>query len=86
MAKWVLVDALNLAFRCFYAVPDLSRSDGLPTNALHGWVRSLWRLQDEFAPERTVVVFDLGEDRRKRELLPEYKEQRKEMPEGPAPI
>ncbi len=82
MAKWVVFDALNLAFRCFYAIPELTRNDGFPTNALHGWVRSLWRVSDEYAPKNSVVVFDVGEDKRKKELLPEYKEHRKEMPEA----
>ena len=82
MGKWVLVDALNLAYRCFYAVPALSRSDGFPTNALHGWVRSLWMLADQQEPDTLLIVFDLGEDPNKKRLLPEYKENRKEMPEA----
>ena len=82
MTRWLLFDGMNLAFRCFHAVPELNRSDGFPTNALHGWVRSLWRVSDEYAPARSIVVFDFGEDRKKKELLPAYKENRKEMPEG----
>ncbi len=82
MAGWILFDGMNLAFRCFHAVPELARSDGFPTNALHGWVRSLWRVQDEHRPEDAVVVFDFGEDPKKKELLPAYKENRKAMPEG----
>ena len=81
MAKWLLVDGFNLAYRCFFAIPELSRSDGFPTNALHGWVKSLWRLEDQEKPQRVVVFFDLGGAQDKLALLPEYKAQREEMPE-----
>ena len=38
--KYLLIDGFNIAYRCFFAIPDLSRADGFPTNALHGWVKS----------------------------------------------
>lgn len=81
MGKWLVVDGYNLVFRSFYAIPRLSRSDGFPTNAIHGWLRSLWKLSDEENPEEILVVFDLGDDQEKLALLPEYKADRAEMPE-----
>ncbi len=81
MAKWLLFDGMNLAYRAYHAVPELTRSDGFPTNALHGWVRSLLRVRDEYSPVEAIVIFDFGEDRKKKELLPAYKENRKAMPE-----
>jgi DNA polymerase-1 len=80
MAKWLLVDGFNLAYRCFFAVPELARSDGFPTNAVHGWVKSLWRLADQEKPAATLVFFDLGGAHDRLALLPEYKAQREEMP------
>ena len=82
MAKWLLVDGFNLAYRCFFAIPELSRTDGFPTNALHGWVKSLWRLSDQEKPDGVVVFFDLGGAQDRLLLLPEYKAQREEMPEA----
>ena len=82
MAKWLLVDGFNLAYRCFFAVPELSRADGFPTNALHGWVKSLWRLSDQEKPTGTVVFFDLGGAQDRLALHPEYKAHRDEMPEA----
>ncbi len=82
MAKWLLIDGFNLAYRCFFAVPELTRSDGFPTNALHGWVKSIWKLQDQEHPEATLVFFDLGGAQDRLALLPEYKAQREEMPEA----
>lgn len=82
MAKWLLIDGFNLAYRCFHAVPELTRADGFPTNALHGWVKSLWKLADQEKPDGTLVFFDLGGSQDRLLLLPEYKAQREEMPEA----
>jgi len=82
MSKWLLVDGFNLAYRCFFAVPELTRADGFPTNAVHGWVKSLWRLQDQEKPDATLVFFDLGGAQDRLALHPEYKAQRAEMPES----
>jgi len=81
MAKYLLVDGFNMAFRAFYAVHELTRSDGFPTNALYGWVRSFWKLLDNESPDETIVFFDLGGAQAKLELLPEYKANRGETPE-----
>ncbi len=82
MAKWLLVDGYNLAYRAFHAIPELTRADGFPTNALHGWVKTLWRLWDQERPAACVVFFDLGGAQDRLALLPEYKAQREEMPEA----
>jgi DNA polymerase-1 len=82
MAKWLLVDGYNLAYRCFFAIPELTRADGFPTNALHGWVKSIWRLSDQEKPDGIVVFFDLGGAQDRLALLPEYKAHREEMPEA----
>jgi len=81
MAKWLLVDGYNMAFRAFYGMPELTRADGFPTGALHGWVKTMWRLQDQEKPDAMVVFFDLGGSQDRLALHPEYKAQRKETPE-----
>lgn len=80
--KWLLVDGYNLAFRAFHGMPELTRADGFPTGALHGWVKTLWRLQDDQRPDATLVFFDLGGAQDRLALHPEYKAQRKETPEA----
>ena len=82
MAKWLLVDGFNLAYRCFFAIPELTRTDGFPTNALHGWVKSIWRLLDQEKPDGSLVFFDLGGAQDRLALHPEYKAHRQEMPEA----
>lgn len=82
MAKTLLLDGFNLAFRSYYALPDLTRSDGFPTGALHGWIKTLWKLEDMENPDRIIVFFDEGGSTRHQALLPEYKANRTEMPEA----
>lgn len=80
MSKWLLVDGFNLAYRCFHALPELTRADGFPTGALHGWVKSLWKLADLEKPDATLVFFDLGGAKDREALLAQYKANRPEMP------
>ncbi|MBE7540176.1 MAG: 5'-3' exonuclease [Opitutaceae bacterium] len=82
MAKWLLIDGFNLAYRCFFAIPELTRADGFPTNALHGWVKSIWKLEDQEKPDGILVFFDLGGAQERLALHPEYKAQREEMPDA----
>lgn len=81
MAKWLLVDGYNMAFRAFYGMPELTRTDGFPTGALHGWIKTLWRLQDQEKPDGMLVFFDLGGSQDRLALHPGYKAQRKDTPE-----
>ena len=82
MAKWLLIDGFNLAYRCFHALPELTRTDGFPTGALHGWVKSLWKLVDLERPDSTLVFFDLGESAERVALHAAYKAQREPMPDA----
>lgn len=83
MATYLLLDGYNLAFRAFYAMPEtLTRSDGMPTGAIHGWVRTLWWLEDNQKADCAVTFFDLGGAARHEALLADYKAQRTEMPDA----
>ncbi len=82
MKKIFLCDGHNLAFRAFYGIRELSRSDGFPTNMIHGWVRSFWRLEDDFSPDEIWVFFDRGGCPQRESILPEYKANRGSPPEG----
>jgi DNA polymerase-1 len=80
--KWLLIDGFNLAYRCYHALPELTRADGFPTGALHGWVKSLWKLIDLEQPAATLVFFDLGESEDRVALHAAYKAQRAPMPDA----
>ncbi|MDR2430094.1 MAG: hypothetical protein LBD14_04250 [Puniceicoccales bacterium] len=78
--KYVLVDGFNLAFRAYHAMPALTRRDGFPVGALHGWVRILWKLLDQETPCRLTVFFDKDGSRRHLALHAGYKANRAETP------
>jgi DNA polymerase-1 len=82
MSKIFLCDGHNLAFRAFYGIRELSRSDGFPTNMIHGWIKSFWKLEDDFSPDQIWVFFDLGGCPHREKILPEYKANRGAPPEG----
>lgn len=79
--SWLLVDGHNMAFRCFYAVPEITTADGVPVNAIHGWIRSLWKLEDMLCPNAVAIFFDAGGYSDRKEILSTYKANRKPMPE-----
>jgi DNA polymerase-1 len=80
--KWLLIDGFNLAFRAYYALPELTRADGFPTGALHGWNRLQRSLMEREKPDHTVVFFDLEGSVRHLDIHPEYKANRAETPES----
>src|SRR5690606_4674511 len=54
----VLVDGSSYLYRAYHALPDLSTKDGQPTGALLGVLNMVYKLIDEYAPQRMAVVFD----------------------------
>ena len=82
MSKILFCDGHNLAFRAFYGIRELNRSDGFPTNMIHGWLRTMWRLEDEFSPNEMHIFFDRGGCHRREKILPAYKANRGLPPDG----
>lgn len=56
--KLVALDALNLIHRAYHAIPELSSSTGVPTNALLGLVNMLLKVLEGERPEYIACVFD----------------------------
>ncbi|MDR1890644.1 MAG: hypothetical protein LBQ23_00460, partial [Puniceicoccales bacterium] len=78
---WLLIDGHNMAFRCFYGIPQMTTTYGLHVNAIYGWVRSLWKLEDMVHPDAVCVFFDSGGSTARKNILSTYKANRKVMPE-----
>jgi len=76
-----LVDGHSLIYRAFFAFPDLSRSDGFPTNALFIVSRMLLRLLREERPAYLAFILDGKGKTFRNELYEPYKAQRPPMPE-----
>lgn len=81
MANIMLLDGNSLINRAFYALPPLTSAEGLPTNAVHGFLTMLFKLQKEQKPDYWVVVFDKSKPTIRIDQYAGYKAQRKETPE-----
>ncbi|MHB8874929.1 MAG: 5'-3' exonuclease H3TH domain-containing protein, partial [Myxococcaceae bacterium] len=76
-----LIDASGYIFRAFHALPGLTTSKGVPTNAVLGFARMLLKTLRELAPTHVALCFD-KESRKGRLLIdPEYKATRAETPQ-----
>ncbi|WP_027185268.1 DNA polymerase I [Desulfovibrio inopinatus] len=76
-----LIDGSSFFYRGFYALRDLSRSDGFPTNALFVVIRLLVRLLKEENPTYIAFILDGRGKNFRHEIFPEYKANRDAMPE-----
>ncbi|MDR3126486.1 MAG: DNA polymerase I [Rickettsiales bacterium] len=84
--KYILVDGSGYIFRAFYALPPMTRSDGLPTGAVYGFCSMLMRLLASLDGDETVVVvFDAARKNWRNEIYPEYKANRADPPEELVP-
>ncbi|HVK60061.1 MAG TPA: DNA polymerase I [Bdellovibrionales bacterium] len=81
MKKLYLVDVSGMIFRAFYAIRPLTNPQGLPTNALYGFLSMTVKLMREVRPDYMAFCFDRSEDTFRKEIDPRYKAHRKEMPE-----
>ncbi len=79
--KLMVIDGNSILNRAFYGVRALSTADGLFTNAIFGFLSTLFKLQDEELPDRTIVCFDRKEKTFRHERFDTYKATRKGMPE-----
>jgi 5'-3' exonuclease len=74
----MLVDAANLYFRAFYALPEsMTAPDGRPINAIRGFLDMSAALIEKRRPDRWVACLDLDWRPAFRvELIPSYKAHR----------
>lgn len=77
----VLVDGSSYLFRAFHAIPPLTNSKGLQTNAIKGVISMLKRLQKDYPKASIIVVFDAKGKSFRNEIYPEYKANRPPMPD-----
>jgi DNA polymerase-1 len=78
----VILDGMAYAFRAFYAVPEMSNSQGQATNALYGFAGALRRAEKQFKPAAAVVAFDSPGGSFRDEMLADYKGHRDAPPEA----
>jgi DNA polymerase-1 len=77
-----LIDGPNMAFRAFYAIGGMSNSQGLPTNALFGFVNMLLKLIRDEQPDYLAITWDPKGGSFRDRVFPDYKGTRTEMPDA----
>ena len=83
MKRAILIDGNNLLFRSYYATAYtgnmMKNSEGVPTNAVFGFVNMINKIVKEEEPEYILVAFDKGKNFRHK-LYKNYKDGRIETP------
>jgi DNA polymerase-1 len=80
MEKLMILDGNSLAYRAFYALPPLTTTTGLYSNAVLGFTNMLQKLVRQEKPDYLMVAFDKGKTFRHQDYEA-YKAHRKPMPE-----
>lgn len=78
--KLLIIDGNSLAFRAFYALPQLTNYEGVVSNAVFGFCNMLVKAIGEVKPKYIAVAFDYGKKTFRNDMFNMYKGNRKETP------
>lgn len=80
--KLAVIDGKSVFYRGYYAMPNLSTKDGVPTGGVFGFAAMALELIKKLQPDYVAVAWDKPKTniRRRLELYPEYKAGRKPAP------
>ncbi len=81
MATLYLIDGNSYIYRAFYAIKELSTSNGFPTNAIFGFTNMLLKVLREKKPDYFAVVFDSPVPTERHKTYEAYKAHRPSMPD-----
>ena len=79
--KVLCLDSNSILNRAYYGVKPLTTRDGIPTNAIYGFMNILGKLLNETNPDAVMFAFDLKAKTFRHKMYDEYKSNRKGMPE-----
>ena len=80
-ARLFLIDGHGYIYRAFFALPHLSTSKGLPTNAVYGFTAMLLKVIREHQPDYVAVAFDSKGPTQRHADFEAYKAHRPAMPD-----
>lgn len=78
--KMVIIDGNSLMNRAYYALPQLTNSKGVHTNAVYGFTGMILKIMEEIKPDYIVTAFDKKSPTFRHMEYSEYKAGRKKMP------
>ncbi|CAG9623768.1 5'-3' exonuclease [Sutcliffiella rhizosphaerae] len=85
MSKVLLIDGMALLFRSFFATSVYNRfmytSNGIPTNAVQGFVKHMITAMETFQPTHVVCCWDMGSKTFRTEMFDNYKANRPAPPQ-----
>ncbi|MDD7794173.1 DNA polymerase I [Clostridium sp. 'White wine YQ'] len=81
MERVLLIDSNSIMNRAFYALPPLTNSEGLHTNAIYGFANMIFKIEDEIQPDYIIATFDRKAPTFRHEEYTDYKAGRKRMPD-----
>jgi len=81
MPTLTLIDGSGFVFRAYHALPHLSTTKGLPTNAVYGFTTMLLKALREQAPTHVALVLDASRKSFRHDLDAGYKANRPEAPD-----
>lgn len=76
-----LIDISSYIYRAYYAIRELSTSQGFPTNAIYGVTNMLLKVLRERQPTHLALVFDSKPPTFRHHRYPDYKAHRPGMPD-----
>ncbi|MBF0345649.1 MAG: DNA polymerase I [Nitrospirae bacterium] len=76
-----LIDGTANIYRSFFAVQGLRNSKGFPTNAIYGFLTSLYKIIKDDKAQAIAVAFDRAEPTQRHKLYPLYKAHRPHPPD-----
>ena len=79
--KLLVIDGNSIVNRAYYGMHPLNNQEGFPTHAIYGFLNILRRIREEVDPDGVCVAFDRKEPTFRHLAYPDYKAQRKGMPE-----
>jgi DNA polymerase-1 len=75
-----LIDGSSYIFRAFFALPPLTNSAGLPTQAIYGFTTMTLKFLRTHRPEYLMVALDAGKETFRNQIYQDYKGNRPEAP------
>jgi DNA polymerase-1 len=80
--KLAVIDGKSVFYRGYYAMPNLSTKEGIPTGGVFGFATMALELIKKLQPDYVAVAWDKPKTniRRRLELYPQYKAGRKPAP------
>lgn len=78
--RLLILDGHSLMYRAFFALPDLTNSEGMHTNAIYGFIKMLLKMKEEIEPDYIVTSFDRTVPTFRHKEYDDYKAGREKMP------